>query len=302
MSRQSYGTVSPEILTSSNVHPNEVHLLNTKVDVLTTVLSDFNRGLIEQNRKIEDFKNQFDVSNAHINDRVERITSSFNKKLLKLASDFDVKLNSQPTEFETRIDKKFDSLKQEIMNLTTAMEKQTDNIVDKIFPLSASVEKSAMSQSLRLSNSQTYPENDQNESNNRVLSASIALEQNSHQTRSTFEPIEKTCGNNLVTGAPNSGTLITPTTIRAVPNKSPAKNISMSQTKFHEFGNVGYTKPNNFSGKSSWSDYKVHFEIVAQLNGWFNEVRALKLISCMESSALAVLGTLTPTALLLIMS
>ena len=66
------------------------------------------------------------------------------------------------------------------MNLTAAMEKRTDNVVDKIFPLSASFEKSAISQSLRLSNSQIYPENDKNKSNNRELSVSIALEQNSN--------------------------------------------------------------------------------------------------------------------------
>lgn len=54
--------------------------------------------------------------------------------------------------------------------------------------------------------------------------------------------------------------------------------------------NIGFTKPNNYDGKSSWTDYKVHFETVSKLNQWTDEIKTLKLISCMQDSALSTLG------------
>jgi hypothetical protein len=54
--------------------------------------------------------------------------------------------------------------------------------------------------------------------------------------------------------------------------------------------NIGFTKPNNYDGKSSWTDYQVHFETVSKLNQWTDEIKTLKLISCMQDSALSTLG------------
>jgi hypothetical protein len=54
--------------------------------------------------------------------------------------------------------------------------------------------------------------------------------------------------------------------------------------------NIGFTKPNNYDGKSSWTDYQVHFETVSKLNQWTDEIKALKLISCMQDSALSTIG------------
>lgn len=54
--------------------------------------------------------------------------------------------------------------------------------------------------------------------------------------------------------------------------------------------NIGFTKPNNYDGRSSWTDYQVHFETVSKLNQWTDEIKALKLISCMQDSALSTIG------------
>jgi hypothetical protein len=67
--------------------------------------------------------------------------------------------------------------------------------------------------------------------------------------------------------------------------------------------NIGFTKPNNYDGKSSWTDYQVHFETVSKLNQWTDEIKALKLISCMQDSALSTIGeidTNKPDCLLLL--
>lgn len=54
--------------------------------------------------------------------------------------------------------------------------------------------------------------------------------------------------------------------------------------------NIAYTRPNSYNGKSSWSDYKVHFETVATLNQWSSKTKALQLIACMQEAALATIG------------
>lgn len=62
-----------------------------------------------------------------------------------------------------------------------------------------------------------------------------------------------------------------------------------SSVRCHQ-GSTGYTKPNTYDGNTNWSDYKIHFETVAKLNGWSNEIKALQLIACMQGQALATLG------------
>jgi hypothetical protein len=46
--------------------------------------------------------------------------------------------------------------------------------------------------------------------------------------------------------------------------------------------NIGFTKPNNYDGKSSWTDYQVHFETVSKLNQWTDEIKALKFIGVLD--------------------
>ena len=56
------------------------------------------------------------------------------------------------------------------------------------------------------------------------------------------------------------------------------------------FENVGFSKPNTYDGNTDWTDYRVHFETVSKINQWSEKVKALKLISCMQGAALAILG------------
>ncbi|CAC5381628.1 unnamed protein product [Mytilus coruscus] len=53
-------------------------------------------------------------------------------------------------------------------------------------------------------------------------------------------------------------------------------------------------KPATFDGTSSWQDYLVHFEMVAEINGWDNISKALELTTCLRGSAQAILSDLRP--------
>ncbi|CAG2208723.1 unnamed protein product [Mytilus edulis] len=53
-------------------------------------------------------------------------------------------------------------------------------------------------------------------------------------------------------------------------------------------------KPATFDGTSSWQDYLVHFEMVAEINGWDNISKALELATCLRGSTWAILSDLRP--------
>lgn len=53
---------------------------------------------------------------------------------------------------------------------------------------------------------------------------------------------------------------------------------------------IGQTKAHSYDGKTSWNDYMVHFETVANLNNWSGKIKAMKLIACMQDDALSTLG------------
>ncbi|CAC5407703.1 unnamed protein product [Mytilus coruscus] len=36
--------------------------------------------------------------------------------------------------------------------------------------------------------------------------------------------------------------------------------------------NIGYTKPNQYDGRTDWTDYQVHFETVTKLNQWSENI------------------------------
>lgn len=50
--------------------------------------------------------------------------------------------------------------------------------------------------------------------------------------------------------------------------------------------------PSHFDGKSSWKDWKVHFEATARLNGWSEDAKAAYLAVSLRGQAQAVLGDL----------
>ncbi|CAC5393394.1 PLD3_4 [Mytilus coruscus] len=126
--------------------------------------------------------------------------------------------------------------------------------------------------------------NNQNKSNNQNLQNPENL--TSGHVPSAFIPIENT------KTTPSTGMFMKPVPVTCPQIDKPINVASSPSISFnnHNSGNIGYTKPNSYDGKSNWSDYKVHFEIVAQLNGWSSEIKALKLISCMQNDALAAIG------------
>ncbi|VDI48323.1 Hypothetical predicted protein [Mytilus galloprovincialis] len=53
---------------------------------------------------------------------------------------------------------------------------------------------------------------------------------------------------------------------------------------------IGYTKPSIYDGTTNWLEYKLHFEAVAKLNNWSEDIKVLKLITCMNGAALSTLA------------
>ena len=53
--------------------------------------------------------------------------------------------------------------------------------------------------------------------------------------------------------------------------------------------------PSRFDGKSNWSDFKVHFDYVAEWNGWTESECGLQLAICLTGGAREVLSSLNKT-------
>ena len=53
-------------------------------------------------------------------------------------------------------------------------------------------------------------------------------------------------------------------------------------------------KAATYDGKSSWKDYHVQFEMVASLNGWDEDTKALELATSLRESAQGILTDLEP--------
>lgn len=53
-------------------------------------------------------------------------------------------------------------------------------------------------------------------------------------------------------------------------------------------------KAADYDGASSWQDYQVHFEMIAEINGWDNATKALELATSLRGSAQAILSDLRP--------
>ncbi|VDI23612.1 Hypothetical predicted protein [Mytilus galloprovincialis] len=57
----------------------------------------------------------------------------------------------------------------------------------------------------------------------------------------------------------------------------------------------GYKKAAaTYDGLGSWQDYIVHFEMIAEINGWDENTKALELATCLRGSAQASLSDLRP--------
>ena len=79
-------------------------------------------------------------------------------------------------------------------------------------------------------------------------------------------------------------------------NYSFGQNTRSSLNVTNDSVNRKTVKPATFDGKSSWIDYKSHFEICADLNQWSYEDRGLYLAVSLRDQAQGVLGNL-PSAL-----
>jgi hypothetical protein len=55
-------------------------------------------------------------------------------------------------------------------------------------------------------------------------------------------------------------------------------------------------KPSSYDGQTPYEDYEVQFHMLADLNGWTDEVKALYLAGCLSGSARSVLNDMDPKA------
>ena len=105
----------------------------------------------------------------------------------------------------------------------------------------------------------------------------------------------------VYTSTPNSGPLRPdggPVTrhIRGNPNKGWLGNYGSCNTGGQgnkvNFSRPKEIKPATFDGKSSWIDFRSHFDICAELNGWTEQEKGLHLAVSLRGSAQSILGNL----------
>lgn len=68
------------------------------------------------------------------------------------------------------------------------------------------------------------------------------------------------------------------------PHQSPQSNSLEGRNK----------KPANYDGKTSWSDYLIQFEMIAELNKWNNTMKAYELATSLRGDAQTVLSDISP--------
>ena len=275
--------------------------LKTKVDVLSGVVNHLNKGYNDQTNQTQMFKNQFDTYNDFTNKKMETLSAQFNTRLENIAREFDSKLENQSSDLNTKLDNKFENLKGEMGKITTAMEKQADYILEKLFPLHSAFRDQTKDSNTNGTGHTNSIGNDNVSANQTIFQTQTnCTTENSYSQKpsSAFTPIQTT--GIRYTPMPNTSISNQPAPIYHPQAEKPVHvpiepitSICNSGSKDNQNAEkIGYTKPNSFDGKSSWSDYKVHFEIVASLNGWSNETKALKLIACMKDSALSTIGNI----------
>ena len=54
-------------------------------------------------------------------------------------------------------------------------------------------------------------------------------------------------------------------------------------------------KPPDYDGGSSFNDFLVRFELIAEMNGWDKFLMANELVACLQGSAVAILSDLQPS-------
>lgn len=94
---------------------------------------------------------------------------------------------------------------------------------------------------------------------------------------------------------------VTPPTAASPPQSLASWNLSppaspRAGTTRHEHRASGrrLRKPAEYTGKVAWESYAVHFEMMADAEGWHGAERALQLASALRGPAMEVLGHLTP--------
>ena len=71
--------------------------------------------------------------------------------------------------------------------------------------------------------------------------------------------------------------------------------LSTSQGKPAPAGTKPRIRPTAYDGVSSWDDYRAQFELVAELNGWDDQTKAIFLAASLQGPARAILGDLDPS-------
>ncbi|CAC5380886.1 unnamed protein product [Mytilus coruscus] len=72
---------------------------------------------------------------------------------------------------------------------------------------------------------------------------------------------------------------------------NPLNNFAHNSNSAYARGNK---KAVTYDGFGSWQDYIVHFELIAEINGWDENTQALELATCLRESAQAILSDMRP--------
>ena len=250
---------SPELISwsPSNVPTQRENLLPQDPNsILREQVDILFRQVENTNRTVQNLGEHFD----HLRDRVDNqfsiINQKFSNELDCIRRKYDVQLECLNRDWQT-FDKKLESLNKDFNS------QLKPQVPDKYQGESLITNKLVQSSP---SNISTYQSENSGTTPNDLASAKNHAE---------------TCDNSNIPSSLSSGIMKQNSVSQTIPSPSQ-----------HSKTDIGFTKPGYFDGKSSWTDYQIHFETVAKLNRWPNDIKALKLIACMRDAALATLMTL----------
>ena len=78
----------------------------------------------------------------------------------------------------------------------------------------------------------------------------------------------------------------------SVAEQSSGEALSLQNTSSGASSSGVKVKPASFDGSTSWLDYKTHFDMCAELNGWNDKQKGLHLAVSLRGQAQGVLGNL----------
>lgn len=269
-STESSRSGTPELLQPSDVDEQEnttdqkIQLLFQQVGQNATNIQQACQNTIDTADTLGRFKTQFQNYTEFVNSKFEFVNGKFEYQ--------DTKIENLGKDVTSSLDNLTRNLTAEIKELSSQFSNQHSRPTTNVNANSLAVNK----------NMQSRP-------------SDTFCPASGEESIPNYSPVGNTSSliTNTNSSNPSSFIPISKKVLHPYQSKRPLTESFEKQTHFvtqQSQENVGFTKPANFDGKTSWTDYKIHFETVAMLNKWTNLTKTMKLIACLQDVALATLG------------